>query len=150
MSQQNPIMVVGNGFLKLVLRSPFHALLSQSTMLVTVTGRKSGKTYTTPVNYLRQGDLLSTISHRNRAWWKNLRGGAPATLRLLGKDVPAAGSVIEEDNAVAEKLTGFFQQAPQIARYSGIGLDEHGRPRPEDILQAAKSRVMVQFKLNGS
>ena len=39
----------GNDFMAWVLRSPFHGMLSKGMMLITITGRKTGKTYTTPV-----------------------------------------------------------------------------------------------------
>ena len=45
-----------------VLRSPLHRMLSDSTMIITYTGRKSGQTFSTPVNYVRDGNLLWTIS----------------------------------------------------------------------------------------
>ena len=36
--------------MKLVLRSPVHKMVSKTVLLITFTGRKSGKTYTTPVD----------------------------------------------------------------------------------------------------
>ena len=41
-----------------LLRSPLHSLMDKSTILVTITGRKSGKKYTIPVSYMRDGDTL--------------------------------------------------------------------------------------------
>lgn len=48
----------------LLLRSPLHGVLRDSVLLITFRGRKSGKAYTTPVNYLHEGDtiLLTTDS----------------------------------------------------------------------------------------
>jgi hypothetical protein len=43
--------VTGNDFMSWFLRSPLHGLLSNGMMLLTVTGRKTGKKYTTPVGY---------------------------------------------------------------------------------------------------
>lgn len=37
---------------QLLLRSPLHGLMSNRYLLITFTGRKSGKRYTTPVAYL--------------------------------------------------------------------------------------------------
>lgn len=48
----------GNDFMAWVLRSPFHGMLSNGMMLITITGRKTGKTYTTPVGYYVEGDTL--------------------------------------------------------------------------------------------
>jgi hypothetical protein len=41
-----------NPIVSWLLRSPLQGLMSSSTMLITFAGRKSGKTYTTPVNYV--------------------------------------------------------------------------------------------------
>ncbi len=88
----------GNSFVKLMLRSPLHGMIDNGVMLITVTGRKSGKPITTPVNYLPLGDSLAIVSLRERTWWRNLRrrtspseDGAAVTVRLKGKDAPGRG-----------------------------------------------------------
>jgi len=53
-----------------LLHSPLHSLVDKSTILVTITGRKSGKMYTVPVSYIRDGDMLFMISQREHTWWK--------------------------------------------------------------------------------
>ena len=54
-----------------LLYSPLHSLMDKSTILVTITGRKSGKKYTIPVSYIRDGDTLLVISQREHTWWKS-------------------------------------------------------------------------------
>ena len=46
-----------NVILSLILRSGLHTLLSKRFMLLSFTGRKSGKKYTVFVGYQRDGDL---------------------------------------------------------------------------------------------
>jgi hypothetical protein len=48
----------GNDFMAWVLHSPFYGLLSNGMMLITITGRKTGTKYTTPVGYYRDGEYL--------------------------------------------------------------------------------------------
>jgi deazaflavin-dependent oxidoreductase (nitroreductase family) len=140
----NPIMTW-------LLRSPLHGLISSNTMLMTYTGRKSGKTYITPMNYLRMrdpgGEYLLTTSTRERTWWRNLRGGAPVTLRLRGKDFPARAEAIEDEPAVAAELGAFFKQAPKMARYFDVRLDADGTPVQDDLVKAAQARVVVRSVL---
>jgi len=137
----NPIMTW-------ILRSPFHGLLSNSTMLITVKGRKSGKEFSTPVNYVDMGEALLTVSFRNRTWWRNLRSGGPVTLRLSGQDVQAWSTTIEDQQSVAEQLKAYFEKVPQIAKYLHVRLDTQGRPVAEDVLNAAKDRVIIQTRLS--
>jgi hypothetical protein len=54
----NQFLKIGNGFMRAILRSPLHGLVSNNVILITFTGRKSGNTYTMPVNYVRDGDAL--------------------------------------------------------------------------------------------
>ena len=84
----------GNPFVSALLRSPLHGLLGTKFMLVSVTGRKTGRTYTTPVNYVRQGDTLAVISRRGRTWWRNLSKPAPVLVRLRGKRRCGMGQVV--------------------------------------------------------
>ena len=138
----NPIMMW-------ILRSPLHGMLSGSTMIITYTGRKSGKTYSTPVNYVRDGDMLWTISFRQRTWWRNLHA-SPVTLRIQGKDFPCVGRAITDQREVADCLMAYLRKAPQIAKYIGVGLDANGQPRQDDVANAAQMRVMVRIQLSGS
>lgn len=44
--------------MKAVSHSPLHGLLSRQLLLVTFTGRKSGKTFTTPAMYGQETDIV--------------------------------------------------------------------------------------------
>ena len=59
-------------FMTWMLRSPFHIFMG-GVLLITVTGRKSGRAISTPVNYARDGDTLLVTSKTDRTWWKNVR-----------------------------------------------------------------------------
>ncbi len=83
---------LGNLFVKPLLRSPLHFLISGSVLLITFTGRKSGKVYSTPVQYRRTGDVVTFFTDKRRAWWKNLPG-AEVTVRLRGHDYRACPEV---------------------------------------------------------
>lgn len=139
---------IGNQFTKVILRSPLHGLLSGSTMLITVTGRKSGKAYTTPVNYVRHRDVVYITSRRERTWWRNLRGGGPVTLRLQGQNVQGRAIAIEDDQGVSAGLTAYLGQVPQYAKYFGVALDSNGQPKAGDIARVAQTRIMIQVKLD--
>jgi hypothetical protein len=136
----NPIMIW-------LLKSPLHGIVSKGVMLVTVTGRKSGRTISTPTNYLRDGDTLWVISWRDRKWWRNLRGGAQVRVLLAGKSVGGRGEIIEEGKAVAQSLYDYYSKAPKIARYVGVGLDTAGLPILADCERAAEKMVMIRIDL---
>lgn len=147
MSQQNLFLKLSNPLVAMPLCSPFHGLLSRNTMLVTVKGRKSGKAYTTPVNYMRQGNTLFTLSSQERSWWRNLRGGAEVTIILQGKEVKGQGTVVEDDPNVANALSAYLKLAPEYARHIGIKMDEQGNPLGQDLMNSAQSRVLVKIDI---
>ena len=136
----NPMMIW-------LLKSPLHGFISKGVMLVTVTGRKSGKSISTPTNYVRDGNTLWIISWRERTWWRNLRAGANVRVLLAGRGVEGRGQVIEEEKAVAQSLFDYYRKVPQVAKYVQIGLDAAGLPVPEDCVRAAQKMVVVMIDL---
>ena len=140
-----------NPIIKWLLRSPFHGTVSKNMMLISYEGRKSGKSYSTPVNYLRlqdqEGEFLATTSLRERVWWRNLRGGAQVTVRLQGQDFRATAEVVEEDQGVLEGMLAYFRQAPRLARYYDVRVDEDGEPIPEEVARAVQGRVFIKTRL---
>ena len=136
----NPIVI-------LLLHSPLHSLMDKSTILITFTGRKSGKTYTIPVSYVRDGDTLMMISQREHSWWKNLRGGAQVTLYLQGHTLKARGEVFMDAETVENKVIVFLQQFPSYQRLIHIKLAANGQPEnPEAFQRFAQGMVIVQMK----
>jgi len=88
----NPIV----GFL---LSSPLHRLLS-GVLLISVRGRRSGRIFSTPVQYVeRDGDLF-VISRRSRTWWRNLTANPDVTIRVRGRDVSAKASILTENESM--------------------------------------------------
>jgi deazaflavin-dependent oxidoreductase (nitroreductase family) len=136
-----------NPFMIRLLRSPFHALISKNILLLTVTGRKSGREISTPVNYLRDGKILWVASDRGRNWWRNLVDGAPVTLLLEGKTIVAKGKAITDPEGVKTALGTYFKLAPGMARYFGVKLDKYGSPNPQDLSRAVIKQVMIQIAL---
>ena len=139
-----------NPFVKLLLRSPLHGIMSRSTMLLTYTGRKSGKQYSLPVGYQCQGNTYTTISYRSRNWWRNMRGGANVTLIVKGEEHAAFSEVREDHDAVLEGMYAYFSAAPQEARYFQITLDEDGKPNKQDLAREAAERVLIKTRVDPS
>ena len=80
------LMKTINPFMKRLLRSPLHWIVSHQYMLITVVGRKSGRFYTTPVQYKRIDDTLYIITSLGYTWWKNLRSRAAVDVVLQGEE----------------------------------------------------------------
>ena len=63
-----------NPFVGALLRSPLHGFMSNSTMLLTYTGRKSGKTYTTPVSSALRYSWIATTRWGDKSTPTGRRG----------------------------------------------------------------------------
>jgi deazaflavin-dependent oxidoreductase (nitroreductase family) len=139
--------MTGNDFMAWVLRSPFHGMLSGGMMLLTVTGRKTGKKYTTPVGYYREGDSLWVITSRDRTWWRNLQGGAQVELLLKRKPFTAQAEPDLDERAVEARMVDYLRHIPQAAKPMKIRV-ENGQPNAEDIARTAKDRLFVRIKID--
>jgi deazaflavin-dependent oxidoreductase (nitroreductase family) len=108
----NLFLTIGNSINTAILRSPLHRLMSKSIMLISFQGRTSGKTYTIPVEYHRAGRSITVYSWKSRSWWKNLRGGAPVTVRVRGQDLPGTADIVPASEA--EIIAGLRAMYPRF------------------------------------
>lgn len=135
-----------NDFMSWLLRSPFHGLLSGGMMLITVTGRKTGRKYTTPVGYYAQGECLWVITSRDRKWWRNLTDGAGVELLLKRKPVKAFAEIELEEKSVEKRMYEYLRHVPQAVKPLGIRMNG-GQLESSDIARTAKDRLFIKLKL---
>jgi deazaflavin-dependent oxidoreductase (nitroreductase family) len=136
----------GNDFMAWVLRSPFHGMLSGGMLLVTVTGRKTGKAYTLPVEYVQEDDSLWVMSKRNRRWWRNLEGEATVGLVLRRKSLQRVGRLHTDPSVVQSRLAAYLRHMPISAKALGVRM-ENKIPNPEDLARVASDLVFIQIEL---
>ena len=136
--------MTGNDFVKFFLRTPLYIFMGD-TMLITVTGRKTGKKYTTPVGFYREGETLWVLTSRDRTWWRNVKDGADVEMRIRGRDVSGFAEAILNDNAVAAQMIEYVRHIPMAAKGLGVRM-ENGEPHPEDAARLAKERLFVRIK----
>ena len=136
----------GNTFISWVLRSPFHGLLSNGTMLITATGRKTGKKYTTPVGYYQQDGYLWILTSRDRQWWRNLKTGAEVSLLLKRKPVRGFAEAELDAQAVKACMFEYIKHVPMAAIPLGIRM-ENNTANAEDVARAARDRLFVKIKI---
>jgi hypothetical protein len=82
-----------------VLRSRFHRVLSGRLILLSYTGRRSGRKISLPVGYEAGGpDQLTITVGRpgGKVWWRNLRDAAPVSLLLRGSHRPGVARSLED------------------------------------------------------
>jgi hypothetical protein len=141
-----------NPLVALILRSPLHRMMSGAVLLITYSGRKSGREYTLPVQYAQVDGTITIVPGQaeRKTWWRNLRGGAPVRLLLAGEARSGQATVLEgsaEAVCIANSLAVYFKRFPSSAGMRGIRTAEDGSFDAEALRQAAAATVVVQVKL---
>ncbi len=106
---QARFMALINVPMRVFLGLPFPTPLSGRLMLISFTGRKTGKAYRQPVSYVQQGDVLLTPGGGKWKW--NLRDGQSVRIRLQGVDVIARPEVIKDPDEI-ERLLAVLLDMP--------------------------------------
>ena len=122
--RQARLMRLVNIPMRIVLTLPFATPLSGALMLVTLTGRKTGKTYRQPVSYVPDGDTLLTPG--GGKWKANLREGQPVRLRLRGRNVIARPELVKDVVEVERLLHRMAASNPRVTSFVPvIGANGH-------------------------
>jgi deazaflavin-dependent oxidoreductase (nitroreductase family) len=136
---------LANAFIAAILRSPLHPLLGDSFAVIAVTGWKTGRRISTPINVSRMGEDLIVVSYRERTWWRNLRGNRAGELRLGGKTIPVKAEIIEQPKDVKDGLRACFERYPAYAKYFEIRMDPQGRIADADLEKAVRERLIIRL-----
>jgi hypothetical protein len=131
--------------MKAIVNSPLHPILGERFAVITFSGRKTGKTYSIPINVTPVEGVLTTISLRGRTWWRNLRGGQPASLRRNGSRLEVRTETVEAPEEVTAGLAAFLRLFPGDAKYFNIRCSPDGEAEPEELEHAAVDHVLVRF-----
>jgi deazaflavin-dependent oxidoreductase (nitroreductase family) len=142
-----------NPLVAAVLRSPMHGLLSDSLLLLTVRGRRTGRYRTLPVQYTRAGQTLYIVpgDHEHKTWWRNLLAPATVRVRLQGHDATGTGQVLlarHDPELVAGAMRPYLRRFPTSARLRGLTITDGQIVEDDSQLRAATSRdAIVQIEL---
>jgi len=144
---------VTNPFVRLVLNSPLHSMLSGRLILITYTGKISGKKHTLPVQYAESNNELIVVAgyHQHKKWWRNLSQSTTVNVRYRGEWFEASAKAFDGDvEAIVPAFPCYLKRFPASARVRGLTLDSGGNIEdPGKLEEAAKHVVMVKIKILG-
>jgi deazaflavin-dependent oxidoreductase (nitroreductase family) len=131
-AQKMAMQGLANSVVRGLLRTP---LLSSAVggrlVTVYVVGRKSGRRYSVPVAYTKDGNDLLIGSPFG--WSKNLRTGEPVEIRLKGRRRQADVRVYKDEAEVTREYAVICRDNKQFAQFNKVGFDASGNPEPEDL-----------------
>ena len=134
-----------------VLRSPLHPVLSWGLMLVTVTGRRTGRVYTLPVGYQRDGDSITVLVSRpsRKQWWRNYRERRPITVHVRGRTLAGHAVVVPSGStAFRDAMERTLRRMPSLGRQFGIDYDRAEGLTDAQARTVAGSAAVVRIELD--
>jgi deazaflavin-dependent oxidoreductase (nitroreductase family) len=131
-AQKLALQGVANGVVRSMLRAPvLSRFAGERLVTLYVVGRKSGKRYTVPVAYTKQGkDLLIGSPF---GWGRNLRTGEPLTIRLKGRLRQADVRVLRDEDEVVAAYEAMTRDNKAFANFNKVRMDAGGNPNAEDL-----------------
>ncbi len=133
-----------NPVARFLLATPLHSLMSGRLMLLSFTGRKTGRSYRTPVSYVRVGDSL--LVPGGGAWWKNLERMSQTQVCLRGVWRAVTPEIITGPIALAELMQRMLAVNPAIALFTGVKPGPDGQPDAA-ALERERRRGFVVVRL---
>ncbi len=141
-----PLFFVINAIMRGLLRSPLHFVVSKSVLVITYTGRKSGRKLSTPVRYIRVEGRIRCLTSEHTQWWRNVQASPGVTLLIEGSSAPFHVEIQERDpELTAQKLRHMLGLFPQDATYQDIRLNADKSLNEEDLLAASHKAIVVDF-----
>ena len=138
------LLRIWNPVMKAILRSPVHWPLSRWFAVISWTGRKTGRRYSTPVSYVL-GDSAMWVTTGDR-WWRNV--GEGMELRLRGHARQATPTVITDPAESRREHQRLFRKHRWFRWLSGIPGDGKGGADPAALERAiGAGRVLVRIDL---
>jgi hypothetical protein len=140
MAQSQPV----NWAVGAVLRVPaLHRIGSSYVMLLRFRGRKTGRRYTIPVGYYRDGGtVLTTTDDR---WWRNLTPSAPVHLLLERQWCTGMAHAVDDEQDAIAGMAALVTGCPRYAGWIEIGKDADGKPSMQDLQREVRSgRVLIR------
>jgi len=131
-----------------VLRSRFHWLLSAGLLLLTVTGRRSGRRYTIPVGYHESdGAIVVFVGEpATKTWWRNYRTPSPVELLHRSRHIAGTARVIGSDEPDYRRLAeAVFRRASMVARIFDVRFDASKGLSPAQLRELAPRLVIVRI-----
>jgi hypothetical protein len=145
-NQQRPKMVFKllNPFMKLILHSPLRGRISERVMVLSFTGRRSGKRYSTPVAYVREGDTVIVVTYSS--WRNNFTQPTPVQMYIQGKSINGTALFVE-DPARIKPLLHILMAASgkEMMQRMGLWIDDLDAASPEAVKQATEGAYFIEI-----
>ena len=114
-----------NSLMRWALNTPgIQAMVGQGVALLIFDGRRTGKPYTIPVSYHREGDVVTVVTKRRRNWWRNFETPAEVAVRIAGRMYTGKAEAMTDPSGMLDFMTRFLEKRPIDAKAYGLKKDQ--------------------------
>ena len=130
------------GFQNFLLRKDWLGGMGDAILVLTTTGRRSGKPVSTPIGYVRDGEVWAALSYPTSNWYRNLRQTPAALLEIRGKPVRVQAEFVADEPG-RQRLVALYRQqrAKSFKMYFNVAMDAPA----EDVARGIAARAFVRF-----
>ena len=139
-----------NPVMRGLLRSPLHGITSDNIGIVHFTGRKSGRSLSTPLSYTREGNVIRLLSNHSTRWWLNFRGqNVNVEMEIARQRHPGTALLLEGDSeALREGVRRFICALPRDAKVYGLELDDKKEVVEASLAKISEQLILVEIELD--
>lgn len=125
-----------------LIRRNWGGKLGDAAMVITTTGRKSGRRRSTPIGYLRDGDSVLAFSYPHHHWYQNVRCKPEAVITIKGRKIPVRVELVDDEAGRQRVIEAYQRERPgSFPRMFRLAADAP----LDEVIRAAKVRVFVRF-----
>jgi deazaflavin-dependent oxidoreductase (nitroreductase family) len=130
------------GFQTFLLRKDWLGRMGDLILVITTTGRRTGKRVSTPVGYVRDGDGWAALSYPTSNWYRNLRRTPEAMLEIRGKAMRVRAEFVDDEPG-RQRLVDLYRQqrARNFRMFFNVPMDAP----PEELARGIAARAFVRF-----
>ena len=141
------VLRVVNPILQFLLRTPVMGAARKQLMVVTFTGRKTGRRYSVPLAAHRIDNHLYALT--GAPWQRNFRDGAAAEVFRDGKTTTMQGELIQDRAVVADLYRRCSESygAARAQRMLGLKFRDQRIPTLEEFTRAADELHLAAIRL---
>ena len=141
--------LVVNRIVRAILRSPFHRVLSSHVLVLTFSGRSTGRVYALPLVYVGDNAAIYCCTQRTvTRWWKNLRGSPQVRVHLRGEEREGTAEIVEDLDEKLDPLTKWLKKSRPVQKTYGVSSRPDGELDPDQVRVAAENAIVIRIRLS--
>ncbi len=129
-------------FQSYLLRKDWLGGMGDLVLVITTTGRRSGRPVSTPIGFVRDGSGWAALTYATSNWYRNLKKTPEALLEIRGKGHRVRAEFVDDEPG-RQRLVELYRQqrAKNFRMFFNVPLDA----APEALAKGVAARSFIRF-----